>query len=114
MHPSAQAIRSTPSAMSHASVHGAMAHAMGHAPLGTQLDRGVDRHSPPTSARGMRPAVREMEEIVTPQTRRAPARDLATHSAQPHSSGSPRDRASFVPPLDADWDTPAFQRRGNS
>jgi len=24
----------------------------------------------------------------------------------------PRERASFVPPLDADWDTPAFQRRG--
>jgi len=29
------------------------------------------------------------------------------------SSGSnPRERSTFVPPLDADWDTPAFQRRG--
>jgi len=29
------------------------------------------------------------------------------------SSGAPsRERATFVPPLDADWDTPAFQRRG--
>ncbi|MBK8253281.1 MAG: cell division protein FtsZ [Polyangiaceae bacterium] len=25
---------------------------------------------------------------------------------------TPRERSSFVPPLDADWDTPAFQRRG--
>jgi cell division protein FtsZ len=119
MHPSAQAVRTAPNSMAHASLHGAMAHAMGHAPLGPQhLDRGLDRHAAPTSARGMRPAVREMEEVVTPQTRRAPARDLATHAAQPqpHSAHpqSARDRASFVPPLDADWDTPAFQRRGNS
>jgi cell division protein FtsZ len=29
------------------------------------------------------------------------------------SAGStPRERSTFVPPLDADWDTPAFQRRG--
>jgi cell division protein FtsZ len=29
------------------------------------------------------------------------------------SSGSAqRERSTFVPPLDADWDTPAFQRRG--
>jgi cell division protein FtsZ len=28
------------------------------------------------------------------------------------SGGVQRERSSFVPPLDADWDTPAFQRRG--
>jgi cell division protein FtsZ len=35
-------------------------------------------------------------------TRRAPVREVST---------SARERASFVPPLDSDWDTPTFQRR---
>ena len=30
----------------------------------------------------------------------------------PQSAAAGRDRASFVPPLDSEWDTPAFQRRG--
>jgi cell division protein FtsZ len=51
----------------------------------------------------MRPTVPSEEAPVVP-SRRAPARELGA---------SGRDRASFVPPLDADWDTPAFQRRGS-
>jgi cell division protein FtsZ len=30
----------------------------------------------------------------------------------PAPVSAPRERTSFVPPLDADWDTPAYQRRG--
>jgi len=47
------------------------------------------------------------EELGFP-TRRAPA------SAAPAAAGAApgRDRATFVPPLDSEWDTPAFQRRG--
>ncbi|MBL9024743.1 MAG: cell division protein FtsZ [Myxococcales bacterium] len=53
------------------------------------------------SARSSHPA----EEAAAPvPTRRAPARELGA---------SGRERSSFVPPLDADWDTPAFQRRGS-
>ncbi|NUO51635.1 MAG: cell division protein FtsZ, partial [Polyangiaceae bacterium] len=48
--------------------------------------------------------VPQNEEAPAVPTRRAPARELGA---------SGRERASFVPPLDADWDTPAFQRRGN-
>jgi cell division protein FtsZ len=51
-------------------------------------------------SRTMRPTL-PSEEVPS---RRAPAREL---------SSSARDRASFVPPLDADWDTPTFQRRGH-
>ena len=32
--------------------------------------------------------------------------------AIPAQSANGRDRATFVPPLDSEWDTPAFQRRG--
>lgn len=55
---------------------------------------------PPSMGRSMRPTL-PSEEVPS---RRAPARELTT---------SARDRASFVPPLDADWDTPTFQRRGH-
>jgi cell division protein FtsZ len=50
------------------------------------------------------------EEVAFPAQRRA-----AAHPAQAQAGGAPpgpRERASFVPPLDSDWDTPAFQRRG--
>ena len=56
-----------------------------------------------------------------PMTQRQPLRDDASFpttrrgtgpAPQTQSAGAaPRDRASFVPPLDSDWDTPAFQRR---
>jgi cell division protein FtsZ len=48
------------------------------------------------------------DEIAFPATRRGVAPATHTQAAAP----AVRDRASFVPPLDADWDTPAFQRRG--
>ncbi len=49
------------------------------------------------------------EELPFPTSRRPPAPALQ----QSQAAGAPaRDRASFVPPLDSDWDTPAFQRRG--
>jgi cell division protein FtsZ len=49
-------------------------------------------------------------------TRRAPstvASGTLSGSGTLASAASTRDRASFVPPLDSDWDTPAFQRRGH-
>jgi cell division protein FtsZ len=65
-----------------------------------QQQQRVEEAPPPaTMGRGMRPTL-PSEEVPS---RRAPARELST---------SARDRASFVPPLDADWDTPTFQRRG--
>ncbi|MEZ4297295.1 MAG: cell division protein FtsZ [Polyangiaceae bacterium] len=53
------------------------------------------------------PASRSREELAY-STRRSSAPAQATVGIQ---SGG-RERSSFVPPLDADWDTPAFQRRG--
>jgi cell division protein FtsZ len=47
---------------------------------------------------------REGREAAPAASRRAPAREL---TAGPQAS---RERSSFVPPLDADWDTPAYQR----
>jgi len=47
---------------------------------------------------------RAERETAPAPSRRAPAREL---SAAPNTS---RERSSFVPPLDADWDTPAYQR----
>jgi cell division protein FtsZ len=47
------------------------------------------------------------EELAFPTRRAAPA-----HAAHGAPQAPPaRERATFVPPLDADWDTPAFQRR---
>jgi len=48
-----------------------------------------------------------------PQTRRAPVRELTSQFGGPASGREPRERTSFVPPTDTDWDTPAFQRRGH-
>ncbi len=111
IHPAAQAVRTAPQSMSHPlSAHGMHAHSSAppaHHREPASLDRGV-----PASARGMRPA-RDPEELVPPHTRRAPARELSSQAFGP-ASGHARDRASFVPPLDADWDTPAFQRRGGN
>jgi len=50
------------------------------------------------------------DEPSVPSTRRPPARELSVGAT---SHREPRDRTSFVPPTDSDWDTPAFQRRGH-
>jgi cell division protein FtsZ len=57
-----------------------------------------------------RPALRTDEPAFP--TRRAPvhAANASAPTASPSSSG--RTRETFVPPLDSEWDTPAFQRRG--
>jgi cell division protein FtsZ len=44
-------------------------------------------------------------ETAPAPSRRAPAREMTSGAPQ-----SGRERSSFVPPLDADWDTPAYQR----
>jgi cell division protein FtsZ len=59
-----------------------------------------------TSAWGAEPPQRERDEEFAFPTRRGPAPHGATAAA-----GAPRERTTFVPPLDSDWDTPAFQRR---
>ncbi len=41
-----------------------------------------------------------------------PTRRAAPPSTAPAQAASGRERATFVPPLDSEWDTPAFQRRG--
>jgi cell division protein FtsZ len=61
---------------------------------------------PPAS---MQPRSRELrEEAPAFPTRRAPV----THVSAGAPAPSPRERSTFVPPLDSDWDTPAYQRRG--
>jgi cell division protein FtsZ len=47
-------------------------------------------------------------EEVAYSTSRRPAPQAQSAGGGP----GPRERATFVPPLDSDWDTPAFQRRG--
>ena len=66
------------------------------APLGSQRPA-----APPTQRAPLReePAFTTRRPQAPPMTAQAPA------------SGPQRERATFVPPLDADWDTPAFQRR---
>ena len=66
---------------------------------------------------------RETRERPAPQSAHRPPREEPAYTARrPAVSpaaqaaitgpGGTRERSSFVPPLDADWDTPAFQRRG--
>ncbi len=112
MHPVAQSVRTAPQTMSYgAPTHATLAQqALAQQQAFAQQQAPVSRemHPPPSAPparQGMRPSLAN-EDLVPAQTRRAPAREL--------QSGTPaRDRASFVPPLDADWDTPTFQRRGN-
>jgi len=63
------------------------------------------------------------DKTAQPAQRSVRGEDLAYSARRPSVPSSvqaaisppgpgPRERASFVPPLDADWDTPAFQRRG--
>jgi cell division protein FtsZ len=63
--------------------------------------------NPQTLRQPQRPA----EEPAYP-SRRAPQPQQQAAGSVPSSSPPARERSSFVPPLDSDWDTPAFQRRG--
>jgi cell division protein FtsZ len=51
------------------------------------------------------------EESAYP-TRRPGQQQQAAQGATPPSNPPQRERSTFVPPLDSEWDTPAFQRRG--
>ncbi|MFO0617807.1 MAG: cell division protein FtsZ [Polyangiaceae bacterium] len=98
--------------------------------LGTSFEQRTPSSQPSVQSRNpnMRPSVpshalplqsERFEDVPPPppppppQTRRAPARELTSQFAAPHSAREPRERTSFVPPTDTDWDTPAFQRRGH-
>jgi len=76
----------------------------------SQLSARAATSSPPLPARAATPQRQPMrsDEGSFP-SRRAPA--PASAAAGANSSGAGRERASFVPPLDSEWDTPAFQRR---
>ncbi|APR75016.1 Cell division protein FtsZ [Minicystis rosea] len=81
--------------------------------------------SPTLSARSTSPApaTRTTPPAAPPPSRQAPREDLGfptRRAAAPQMTAAPaaagasagRERATFVPPLDSEWDTPAFQRRG--
>jgi cell division protein FtsZ len=55
------------------------------------------------------PPSRQAREDLSFPTRRAPAAQPAPVAG---AAAGGRERATFVPPLDSEWDTPAFQRRG--
>jgi cell division protein FtsZ len=76
----------------------------------SQLSARAATSSPPLPARAATPQRQPMrsDEGSFP-SRRAPA--PASTAAGANSSAAGRERASFVPPLDSEWDTPAFQRR---
>jgi cell division protein FtsZ len=85
-------------------------------PMSAQLGA-PSRSAPPPVTQRREPAreIRETrEEPAYAPSRRAP--QTVPAAAPPISvggnGGPTRERATFVPPLDADWDTPAFQRRG--
>jgi cell division protein FtsZ len=63
---------------------------------------------PPAIPMSQRPGLRQetRDELSILQTRRS------TGATTPAPASTPRERTSFVPPLDSDWDTPAYQRRG--
>ena len=96
-----------PHAQSHAHAH---AQSQAHAPAMSERGRPRGEEVMPASmGRGMRPTLPSEDMIPAAASRRAPARELASSSGE---ASARRERTSFVPPLDADWDTPAFQRRG--
>ena len=70
----------------------------------------VSRSAPPAAAPPTQRQVLRAEDVAFP-SRRGPAQQQP--AAAPASTGAARgERATFVPPLDSEWDTPAFQRRG--
>ncbi|MFT3771152.1 MAG: cell division protein FtsZ [Minicystis sp.] len=79
--------------------------------------------SPTLSSRGAGPAPARTAPSAAPPPSRQPAREEMSfptrRAAAPQAAAAPaagaasgRERATFVPPLDSEWDTPAFQRRG--
>ncbi len=92
---------SRPSSASLGASHASSSHAA--RPVQVQVPARISSAAPPPTQR-QPPAPRE--EAPFPTRRPAPA------SAPPAQAAGGRDRATFVPPLDSEWDTPAFQRRG--
>jgi cell division protein FtsZ len=101
--------------------------------IATGFDRPVTEATMPAQQSRPQPLVSQMPAATQPARERPAAQpaqrgarteELAYSSRRPSVPASvqsaisaptgptPRERASFVPPLDADWDTPAFQRRG--
>ncbi|NUQ75510.1 MAG: cell division protein FtsZ [Polyangiaceae bacterium] len=60
----------------------------------------------------MRQPQRPLAEEPAYPSRRAPQPQQQAAGGTPPSAPPARERSTFVPPLDSDWDTPAFQRRG--
>lgn len=79
--------------------------------LPTLVSRGTPAQSPARAQQSAPPPSRQIAREEAPYPTR---RTAAPQSAAPVAAGaaSGRDRATFVPPLDSEWDTPAFQRRG--
>jgi cell division protein FtsZ len=81
-------------------------------PVQVQVPRHAGGHPPQDPGR--------VAPSVSPPTQRQPMREEpafpARRTAQPQSAppaqAAGRERTTFVPPLDSEWDTPAFQRRG--
>jgi cell division protein FtsZ len=79
-------------------------------PLSNALTSPSPRSMPAQPTQRTPPQREPQREEPAYTVRRTPPPQAAPASL---SSGSnPRERSTFVPPLDADWDTPAFQRRG--
>ena len=93
--PSSQSLGGSLSSQSHG----------GHSarPVQVQVPARITSSAPPAT---QRPAPPPREEAPFPTRRAAPP------SAPPAQAAGGRDRATFVPPLDSEWDPPAFQRRG--
>jgi cell division protein FtsZ len=93
-------------------------------PAGSSLGSSLDSRG--TSGRGSAAPARAPSAAPPPTQRQAystqgtlrdeapgfPSRRAATPASAPLQQAAGRDRATFVPPLDSEWDTPAFQRRG--
>ena len=76
----------------------------------SQLSARAATSSPPLPARSASSQRQPMRTDEASFPSRRPAAP-ASAAAGANSSGTGRERASFVPPLDSEWDTPAFQRR---
>ncbi len=83
--------------------------------LSSALSGGGSRSNPPPLSAPQRsaPQPQREEQAYTVRGGRTATQQPAPASLSTGAAGAPsRERNTFVPPLDADWDTPAFQRRG--
>jgi cell division protein FtsZ len=120
-----QPVAEVPASMS----AGAMRSASGGSSLGTLVSDRASSQRPSAHAGSPRapsaappPTQRQAFQASSPgggsasSLREEPAfpsrRAAVPASAAPVQSAAGRERATFVPPLDSEWDTPAFQRRG--